>query len=296
MGIFNFKFGKKKQKFALNKEAVLELSDREKELISEHRKKMDNLEREQEAMQTIMRAEMNRMMPSIADEADRPVYLYDILGGWHAGNNEIRPIELVQTMAGTIETTQDNAILGTVMSNGEVKTDAPRQYKPIDVWKELENVPDLLSMENIDDKIKVLNMKKDLIGYNSYAKGEMIDMVQRLENRKKYEEFKEFFEQFDNTTTEKIVELVSKYKLVLKTSDLFIAAFPDEAIMIMKAYVDNVKALCGKTPVFYVIAEEQMFKDEYKKKDPILLAQSPFGCYWQVLGAWDKEMILLQEL
>ncbi len=95
---------------------------------------------------------------------------------------------------------------------------------------------------------------------------------------------------------EKIIELVSKYKPVLKSSELFIAAFPDDAVMIMRSYVENTVALCGKKPLFYVIAEEQMFKEEYKKKDPILLAQSPFGCYWQILGAWDKEMILLQEL
>ena len=47
---------------------------------------------------------------------------------------------------------------------------------------------------------------------------------------------------------------------------------------------------------FYSIAEKEMFNDEYKRNDPILLVQSPFGIYWQILGAWDKELVLLEEL
>ena len=49
-------------------------------------------------------------------------------------------------------------------------------------------------------------------------------------------------------------------------------------------------------PIFYVIATEDKFRKAYEKRDPILLVQSPFGFYWQILGAWDKEMILLSEL
>ena len=37
-------------------------------------------------------------------------------------------------------------------------------------------------------------------------------------------------------------------------------------------------------------------QEKYKQRDPILLVQSPFGFYWQILGAWDKEMLILSEL
>lgn len=297
MKIFGFNFGKKKGKFITHKSDLTELSDAEKGMIEEHRRKMLDLERDHEAMQTTMRNEMERVISIIPGNANEPVYLYDILGGWSGGNNEIRPaanVTIVNTEANI--QTSNNGIDGTLASGTEIKVENQRQYKPIEVFEELERVPDLISLEKLDDKIKVLEIKKDLVINNYYAKNEMIDMVERLKNRKKYDEFKDFFEQFENTTTEKIVELISRYKLVLKTSDLFIAAFPDEAVLIMKTYTDNTVALCGKKPLFYVIAEEEMFKQEYKKKDPILLAQSPFGCYWQILGAWDKEMILLQEL
>jgi hypothetical protein len=71
----------------------------------------------------------------------------------------------------------------------------------------------------------------------------------------------------------------------------------DRSVLLsMKKYTDNMEKLCKKKPVFYVIAEPDKFKKAYEKRDPILLVQSPFGFYWQILGAWDKEMILLSEL
>jgi hypothetical protein len=82
----------------------------------------------------------------------------------------------------------------------------------------------------------------------------------------------------------------------MNTSDLFVPEFPDEAIMVMREYTDQLQALCNKKPVFYVIAEPDKFRKAYERRDPILLVQSPFGFYWQILGAWDKEMILLSEL
>jgi len=117
-----------------------------------------------------------------------------------------------------------------------------------------------------------------------------------LGNRKKYLEHKEFFDNYQNTTDEKIKILLGKYDLVMKTSDIFIPEFPDEAIAIMKEYTEKMETICEKKPIFYVIAEPEDFKKADEKRDPILLVQSPFGFYWQILGAWDKEMLLLSEL
>jgi hypothetical protein len=167
--------------------------------------------------------------------------------------------------------------------------------KPIDVLKELETVPNPFSLSNIDGKIEMLKMKEKLIT-QKYAKREVTALIQRLENRKKYDSFKEFFSQFQNTTDEKIDVILGKYKLVMKTSDIFIPEFPDEAIHVMQKYTEEMEKVCEKKPVFYVIAEEEKFHKSYEKRDPILLVQSPFGFYWQILGAWDKEMLLLSEL
>lgn len=167
--------------------------------------------------------------------------------------------------------------------------------KPKDVLEELETIPTPWTLSNLQDKIEVLKYKRDLITQH-YSKREVEGLIERLENRKKWDKFKNFFNEFQNTTDEKIDDLLGKYDLVMKTSDLFVPEFPDDAVAVMKKYTDNMMKLCKKKPVFYVIAEPDKFKKAYEKRDPILLVQSPFGFYWQILGAWDKEMILLSEL
>lgn len=167
--------------------------------------------------------------------------------------------------------------------------------KPIDVLDQLETVPTPWNLTNLEDKIEVLKYKRELI-VQSYSRREVEALIERLENRKRWSEFKGFFDEFQNTTDEKIDQLLDKYDLVMNTSDLFVPEFPDDAIEVMKAYTEKMDELCGKKPVFYVIAEPDKFRKAYERRDPILLVQSPFGFYWQILGAWDKEMILLSEL
>lgn len=230
---------------------------------------------------------INDSIGAYEGDAQEEIYLYDFLNEY--GNRHFDgSFDEVSLASGSD---------GTFALSSKIEDIKPKVVlKPIDVFHELETIPTPISFENLEEKIMVLNMKREFIKTNRYAKKEVIDMIARLENRRKYDEFKEFFEQFDNTTTDKINALVNKYELVLNTSDLFIPKFPKEAMNIMKGYKDNVKKLCDKSPIFYVIAEKSMFKAEEKRNDPILLVQSPFGIYWQILGAWDKELVLLEEL
>ena len=189
--------------------------------------------------------------------------------------------------------------VGSSLSSDDSKDSEPVSkkiaMKPIDILSELETIPTPWTMANLDDKIEVLKYKRDLIT-QKYSRREVEALIERLENRKKYDKFHAFFNGFQNTTDEKIDVLLEKYDVVMKTSDLFVPEFPDDAIQTMKSYTDNMMKLCKKKPVFYVIAEPDKFRKAYEKRDPILLVQSPFGFYWQILGAWDKEMMLLSEL
>lgn len=172
----------------------------------------------------------------------------------------------------------------------------PVRLKPKDVLNELETVPTPWSLVGIDQKLFVLNDKKKLIT-QEYALREVDALIERLTNRKGYEKHKDFYNSFQNTTDEKLGVLLEKHKhLVQKGADIFIPEFPDDAVQVMKDYTEKTLDVCGKKPVFYVIAEDSKFQKAYEKRDPILLVQSPFGFYWQILGAWDKEMLLLSEL
>jgi len=166
---------------------------------------------------------------------------------------------------------------------------------PKDVVGELERPPKGLSLEGLDEKILIVKDKADLVA-QWRAKEELEGLLQCLENRKKYHEHSVFFAQFDTTTMESIDKLISKYDLVLNEADIFIPEFPTEAVAIMKEYNKQYKKITDKKARFKVIGTSEDFKDADGKRDPILLAQSPFGFYFDILGAWDKEMLILSEL
>jgi len=181
--------------------------------------------------------------------------------------------------------------------------------------KETKTPKDVYTLKTLNDGNFILNTNTDFVNSQldilktkmtfvkdkefdmNHAVNEMGSMIMRLENRKKYSKFKEFFENFPYTTADKIDEVLKENEnLKLGESSQFVPDFPKEAVSVMKDYTSKCKKLCNKKPVFYVIAEKKDFEKTTKRKDPILLVQSPFGHFWQILGAWDKEMVLLEDL
>lgn len=153
----------------------------------------------------------------------------------------------------------------------------------------------------IDEQIEQCKEKLSMIKSSdydmNYGTTELGSILSRLENRKKYEAHKAFFEEYPYTTNVKIGELVKNHaNLQMGQIAQFIADMPKEAVETMKRYTEQTKKLCDKKPVYYIIADKKDFKKTDKRRDPILLAQSPFGHFWQILGAWDEEMLFLDEL
>ena len=197
---------------------------------------------------------------------------------------------------------QEDAIPSDTGPNGLAQTEQKEPKKimlpitPKAVLKELGRKPNPFSLENLDGKIVMLKQKSAFVK-QYYAKEELQGLIERLELRKKYSEFASFFNSFDNTDDDKINTLLKAYpELVMKTADIFIPEFPDDAVKVMADYTEAMDKLCGKKPVFYVIAQHEHFQKAFETKDPILLVQSPFGFYWQILGAWDEELLLLSSL
>lgn len=177
------------------------------------------------------------------------------------------------------------------------RKDTRVEAKPKDVEVELDKIPTPWNTKDkeLDAKIALLNDKTKLVNQR-FVNAQIDGMCKRLQNRKHYHEEHDFYERFQNTNDEKIDQLLKKYKLEVHKSELFVPSFPKEAIDVMTEYTEVTQRLTKEKPVFYVIAEHEDFEKKRKVNDPILLVQSPFGFYWQVLGAWDKEMILLSEL
>lgn len=153
----------------------------------------------------------------------------------------------------------------------------------------------------IDTQIQIFKEKLNLIQISEFdmsrGTNEIASILIRLENRKQYIANTNFFEEYAYTTTERITNVVKKHShLQLGKVEQFIADMPREAITAMKDYTSNTERICKKKPVFYIIADKKDFKVTDQRRDPILLVQSPFGHFWQILGAWDDEMMFLEEL
>lgn len=155
--------------------------------------------------------------------------------------------------------------------------------------------------EHVDKQLEDFKTKLGMINAEEYdmrhGVEEITSIITRLENRKIYAENKEVFENFPYTTTTRIAEVIKKHdNLEMGKIAQFIADLPKEAIDVMKQYEEATVKVCSKKPVYYIISDKKDFKKSDNRRDPILLAQSPFGHVWQILGAWDKEMMFLQEL
>ena len=185
-------------------------------------------------------------------------------------------------------------------SEGPKGKDPEEDVTPKSVMNELERIPspEELSDKALDLRIALFKRKLKLGIDNRYSVEQMKGVVDCLTRRKKYyADNKEFFEKYDYTSQEKIDDLLRKHSsLTMDKTTLFIPTFPEEAIQAMEQYTEKCLTLFKKKPIFYVIAKKEDFDTKSKKLDPILLVQSPFGFYWQILGAWDEEMLLLEEL
>jgi hypothetical protein len=136
-----------------------------------------------------------------------------------------------------------------------------------------------------------------VFGGTKYGILEIKSIIERLGNRKRLQEFNDVVEKYPHTTSALINDVMKAHpNLRCRIADEFVPDFPSDAVKAMTEYNKMCVKLCGKETHFYVIADKKDFEKKDRRRDPILLAQSPFGFFWQILGAWDEEMIYLGDL
>lgn len=164
-------------------------------------------------------------------------------------------------------------------------------------------------IDELQDKLDLLGKKKKqkkgdgLIAYAyepggvTFGREELESMIIRMKNREKIDEFKTIIDKYPHTTSALIAKVVDENNhLRCQLAGEFVPDFPKEAVNAMKEYDKMCQDLCRQKAVFYVIADSKDFQKKNARRDPILLAQSPFGFFWNILGAWDEEMIYLGDL
>lgn len=163
-------------------------------------------------------------------------------------------------------------------------------------------------VQELQEKLNLLGKKKKIkkqdfgglmaeTGGTKFGRDELESMMIRLKNRKKIDAFKTIIDKYPHTTSALVSKVVQDNShLRCNLANDFVPDMPKDAINAMKEYDKMCQDLCGQKAVFYVVADSTDFQKKNDRRDPILLAQSPFGFFWQILGAWDKEMIYLGDL
>jgi hypothetical protein len=242
--------------------------------------------------------------------------LYDFAAyGLLREHNYIGTADLdLQAISGDDDIT-DRYLTNVKKNNKIAKAGIPKSPKEVYELESLNDATYIICCDPtyIEKHIKSLLKKRDLLPKNEshktgwgvtfstggaiHGREEVESMVERLKNRYKYKEHKEFFEQYAYTTSALINDVLKAHtNLRAKRVEDFIPDLPDEAVEVMETYTSVVKELCGKKPVYYIIGDKEDFGEMDKKRDPILLVQSPFSLAWQILGAWDDTMVYLGDL
>lgn len=140
-------------------------------------------------------------------------------------------------------------------------------------------------IKEVKKRIKFLEDDLDIEPENE------IRVLDILTARKKYPKFAHLFSW--PTTVESKIEMLTKQFMVRhRPIEAYTKSLPSRAITQMKLFSDLQKKIIKRKPEFTLIAPDKHFKS----KDPILLAKSPFGEYYYILCAWDKEISLVNNL
>ena len=167
--------------------------------------------------------------------------------------------------------------------------------QPIDIIHDLEYSVDF-PKEKLKEAAKDLTkrikfMKKTL---NTSTTDE-IRALNMLNARLKYPKVAHLFI-WKTTTVNHIQKLLDKYDLNHKDVREYVRSIPQLAIQAMEVYTNILSKVTKSKPEFSLIAPTKYFKDPKNYTDPILLASSPFGNYYYILTAWDKEISMVSEL
>lgn len=197
----------------------------------------------------------------------------------------------------TFESNSNSTTATPEMSDNSYKTVKPKderiQKKPVDIWNEIISEIPKIDLVNIDKKIEVVRKRKEfLVEHMNVGASDEKQALSWLEARKKFPKYAHMFK-WATTNMDAINTLCKKYKVQMVGFGGYYKSIPNEAIDELEAYCEIYAKITKDKPIFKLIIDDGGTET---KKDPILLACSPFGKWFYILGAWDKEVEFVDEL
>lgn len=154
-----------------------------------------------------------------------------------------------------------------------------------------------MDFKDLDIKIKQIKTRLSKLKRRSMDYENAKRALIYLNSRKNYPKYKDEFANWKVTTKEKLEKLEEDYQITIDDIKNYEDYIPDEALNEMEKYVNVCKKLSGGyEPHIRIICYSHEAEKAKNSKDPIIIGESPFGNFWFILGAWDKEVELVPKL
>lgn len=168
------------------------------------------------------------------------------------------------------------------------------EKKPIEVVAEIIGEQPIINLVDLKKQIKVVERRARLLEDELNIKPNDENLaLQYLRARLLYKKYESQFK-WAITTNELIDKLLTKYKLCSVAFQGYYKNVPMEAIDELEKFIKAWRNIVKKgEPELRLIIDDG---GKEQKKDPILIASSPFGKWWYVLGAWDREVEVVDSI
>jgi hypothetical protein len=193
------------------------------------------------------------------------------------------------------------AVLNTINNTHDESTNMVKEVKderiekkPIEIFEEILIEEPKFEISNLNKQIKMVEERMKVLKDYTRTTNFRDEMI-ALGYLKARKQFKKTFRLFawKVTTSDKISALCKKYKVMKVSIESYYRNLPMEAITEIKKFIEVWKKVRKELPIFELIVDQG---GKEQKKDPILLAPSPFGNWYYILGAWDKEVEIVDKL
>lgn len=177
----------------------------------------------------------------------------------------------------------------------EMPSDVRVEKKPIEIVGEINAKMPEIQTGGLKEQIKIVEARlKVLKKYGGNYSDETLALGY-LRARQKFAKTEHLFKDWPITTDEMIQNLVKKYKVQFVSFYGYSKSLPIQATEQLEKFGDAWEKVVDDDtkPDLRMITD---YKGTEHKKDPILLAASPFGAWWHILGAWDEEVKIVDDL
>jgi hypothetical protein len=172
------------------------------------------------------------------------------------------------------------------------KEDTRIEKKPVEVVNEILDEKPVIVTKDLAGQIKAVEKRIKVFKEQGCGLSDEILALKYLKARQKGMKHWAKFN-WAATTDVKVRELCSKYKLQVVGFQSYSRNVPMEAVEELEKYMAAYECVSEDKPELKLIID---VGGKEQKKDPILLASSPFGRWFHVLGAWDKEVEYVDDL